>query len=211
MSRTVAAFDVDGTLTTHDCVVPFLRRVAGWRPLVATVARRPVLAASVALGRGDRDRLKELAVGAAVRGRPYAELEALAEPFADHVHRERMRTDTVARLHWHRAQGHDVVLVSASLGVYLRPLAERLGVEHVIGTEVVVGPDGRCTGDLEGGNCRGPEKARRLARWLDGSAAHVVAYGDSAGDRELLAAADVGVWVKGRVIAAVPGPESTAA
>jgi phosphoserine phosphatase len=75
----------------------------------------------------------------------------------------------------------------------------------------VVGPDCRCTGDLEGGNCRGPEKARRLARWLDGSAAHVVAYGDSAGDRELLAAADVGVWVKGRVIAAVPGPESTAA
>ena len=25
----VAAFDVDGTVTTDDCVVPFLRRVAG--------------------------------------------------------------------------------------------------------------------------------------------------------------------------------------
>ncbi len=37
---------------------------------------------------------------------------------------------------------------------------------------------------------RGPEKARRLDAWLAGSPTFVWAYGDSSGDRELLARAD---------------------
>ena len=50
------------------------------------------------------------------------------------------------------------------------------------------------------GNCRGPEKARRLLAWLDANhggrdAVELWAYGDSPGDRELLAAADKPVWV----------------
>ena len=50
------------------------------------------------------------------------------------------------------------------------------------------------------GNCRGPVKARRLLAWLDANhggrdAVELWAYGDSPGDRELLAAADRPVWV----------------
>ena len=36
--RVVAAFDVDGTLTTRDCVVPFLRLVGGTARLAARLA-----------------------------------------------------------------------------------------------------------------------------------------------------------------------------
>ncbi|HRE03597.1 MAG TPA: HAD-IB family hydrolase, partial [Ilumatobacteraceae bacterium] len=103
-----------------------------------------------------------------------------------------LRPDTSARLAWHQRQGHQVVLVSASLGAYLRPLAERLGLDGVLCTDGVVGADGRYTGDLRDGNCRGPEKQRRLAEWMfaNGVAdAPVWAYGDSTGDREMLAAA----------------------
>ncbi len=38
----IAAFDVDGTLTTRDCVRPFLERAAGRRRLVTSMLRRPV-------------------------------------------------------------------------------------------------------------------------------------------------------------------------
>ena len=67
-------------------------------------------------------------------------------------------------------------------------------------TELEVDADGRCTGALVGGNCRGPEKVRRLHAWLDAhhggrDAVELWAYGDSPGDRELLAAADRPVWV----------------
>ena len=58
----VAAFDVDGTLTTRDCVTPFLRRLAGLR-LVRAIAGHPV-AAVRALLRRDNDRLKDIATSA---------------------------------------------------------------------------------------------------------------------------------------------------
>ena len=107
---------------------------------------------------------------------------------------------------WHRAQGHHVVLVSASFGVYLRPLAEALGVDGVVATELTV-EDGRCTGALAGGNCRGIEKVVRLHAYLDEhfggrEAVELWAYGDSPGDLELLADADHAVWAKGRLTAA---------
>jgi phosphatidylglycerophosphatase C len=93
-----------------------------------------------------------------------------------------------------------VVLVSASFELYLDTIGERLGVDAVLGTRLAVDDAGRCTGALEGPNCRGPEKVRRLHEWLAAehagrAAAEVWAYGDSPGDRELLGDADHPVWV----------------
>jgi phosphatidylglycerophosphatase C len=51
-----------------------------------------------------------------------------------------------------------------------------------------------------GGNCRGPEKVARLEAWLAGRAPRIYAYGNSSGDRELLARADVGVMVRPRTV-----------
>ena len=65
-----------------------------------------------------------------------------------------------------------------------------LGVDHVFCTRLGVGPDGRLDGRLDGGNVRGHEKVRQVEAWLDGHPVELWAYGDSAGDRELLAAAD---------------------
>jgi HAD superfamily hydrolase (TIGR01490 family) len=93
------------------------------------------------------------------------------------------------RLAWHRAEGHRIVIVSASLDSYLVPLAPRLGVDDVLSCSL--GADaGVLDGTLVGGNVRGPEKVRRLQQWLDGEAVELWAYGDSAGDDELLALAD---------------------
>jgi phosphatidylglycerophosphatase C len=85
-------------------------------------------------------------------------------------------------------------LVSASLEVYLAPLGDRLGFDGVLATSLQVGNDGLLTGRLKGANVRRAEKAARLRGWLDarpGEARHELwAYGDSVGDRELLAMAD---------------------
>jgi phosphatidylglycerophosphatase C len=111
-----------------------------------------------------------------------------------------LRADTMALFDVHRTQGDTVLLVSASFEVYLRPLAELLGADDVLAARLDVGPDGRLTGRLAGANCRGPEKVRRLHAWFDEhtggrSNVHLTAYGDSSGDRELLADADVAHWV----------------
>ena len=195
----IAAFDLDGTLTTRDCVVPFLRQVAGTPRLVAGVAAHPI-DASRALVRRDRDAFKALASHAAFAGRALGDVEPRAEEFAAMVHTNWMRSDTVRSLDAHLQAGDQVVIVSASYAIYVEPLAVLLGAHQALATRLAVGSDGRLTGELDGPNCRGPEKIRRLYEWLDtthGGRAMVdlVAYGDSPGDRELLADADERHWI----------------
>jgi phosphoserine phosphatase len=72
----------------------------------------------------------------------------------------------------------------------LQPLAEYLRVE-LLATELQQ-EHGRWQPRLDGANCKGPEKVRRLQAHL-GPLEEVVleAYGDSRGDRELLLAAEL--------------------
>ena len=201
----VAAFDVDGTLTTRDCVTPFLRRAAGWR-LVSTILGHP-LAVVAAAARRDRDRLKELAC-AALRGLDATAFEDLGRSFAHEVVANWLRDDTTARLRRHRELGHQVILASASLDAYLGPLGDMLEVDGIVCTQLERGPDGRLTGRLVGENCRGAEKARRVRAWLDAAGladAVLWAYGDSPGDRPLLEAADHAVWVDTERLSRDPG------
>ena len=201
----VAAFDVDGTLTTRDCVRPFLERAVGRRRLIISLLRRP-LATVVAAARRDRDRFKEIIVGGSLRGKVIIEVEAIGEQIAQFVLVNWLRPDTLRRLRWHQRAGHRTVLVSASLAAYLRPLALRLGIDDVLCTDATRSGD-RYGDRLIGLNCRSAEKRRRFDQWLDEhrwTDAEVWAYGDSAGDRELLARADHPVWVNGETISEVP-------
>ena len=202
----VAAFDFDGTLSTRDCVVPFLTTVSGRARLARGLVARPVALAGAAVRR-DRDALKAMSVRAAFAGREVLHVERLGATFGETVHANGLRADTTRRLHWHQQQGHRVVIVSASLGAYLHPIGRLLGVDAVLCTEVHSGADGRYTGELVGQNCRGEEKTRRLRTWLAEAGlddAELWAYGDSNGDRELLAAADHALLVKDILVPAAP-------
>jgi phosphatidylglycerophosphatase C len=106
-------------------------------------------------------------------------------------------------------------LVSASPEYYVKPVGDELGVDGVVATRLEVDRDGKLTGRFDGGNCRGAQKLARLVQWMetspdarpDGEGAHDVtthkrddngrpylwAYGNSAGDLQMLGAADIGV------------------
>src|SRR3954447_5643135 len=186
----VAAFDFDGTLSRRDNFVPFLRRAAG-----TAAAAEAFVAAAARLGIAGRDQWSRDALKARVlvrlfAGRDAAEVDATALEFADEILARHLRAEAVQRADWHRSQGHRLVIVSASLAEYLRPVGERLRFDAVLATELERGPDGCLNGRMVGENVRGPEKARRLEAWLDGSTPFVWAYGDSSGDRALWARAD---------------------
>ena len=200
--RVVAAFDVDGTLTRRDTLLPFLAQVAGRRRLGGAVARHGPRIAGALAGLGDREAAKVALLERLLAGMPAAAVAAEGERFAERL-QHRLRADTVQSLRWHQSEGHDVVLVSASPAVYLDPLGRALGADAVLATNLEVGDDGLLTGRLVGANVRGAEKVSRLQTWLCGDACELWAYGDSRGDRELLALADRAVWV-GRRAGAPP-------
>ena len=198
MDVTVAAFDVDNTLTVRDCVMPFMWRVAGVNVLLRTVASQPLTVFSL-LKNKDRNALKALFVSEVFAGRSESEVNEQGVLFAARVANGWMRDDVVKRLRWHQSQGHVVVLVSASLSPYLEPLGDLLEVDAVLCTELE--SDGNVfTGNIRGANCRGAEKVRRLQSWCDSSGIPVssvrYAYGDSSGDTEMLASVENPNYVK---------------
>jgi phosphatidylglycerophosphatase C len=193
--RIVAAFDFDKTISTRDNVVPFLRVLVGRARLTrALLATSPRLVRA-ALDDERRDAAKVALVQYTLTGYDATRVGAVAAEFADDVVARHLRPDVVERVAWHRNQGHELVIVSASFTSYLDPIAARLGFAAVLATELAVGDDGRLTGELVRPNVRGAEKVRRLDAWLGAGPAFVWAYGDSSGDRDLLARADHGVTV----------------
>jgi phosphatidylglycerophosphatase C len=188
--RVVAAFDFDKTVSTRDNVLPFLRAAIGTRRLLwALLCTSPRLVAA-ALDNGKRDAAKAELVRRTLTGYDVERLAEVAASFAEDVMARHLRADLVDRIEWHRRQGHEVVLVSASLAPYLDVIGSRLGFDAALATGLAVGDDGRLTGELAGPNVRGQQKVRRLDEWLGDRPAFVWAYGDSSGDRELFARAD---------------------
>jgi phosphatidylglycerophosphatase C len=189
----VAAFDFDGTLARRDTLVPFLRQVRGTPRVLAAAARSAVRFR-------DRDAFKVAVIGHLFRGVPADRVARLGEAYVPTLV-ELLRPEMVERVRWHQAEGHAVVIVSASLGAYLRPLADRLALDAALAVELVAGADGLLTGELVGQlNTRGPEKVARLRVWADqrfgpATGFELWAYGDSSGDEELLALAEHPTWV----------------
>ena len=190
----VAAFDFDGTLSTRDNFVPFLAHFAGGSTFVREMASAALQVAGAGRANWRRDELKAAALAHIMTGRRVDDFEATARRFAREILRDHLRAEAVEQAQWHRDHGHHLVIVSASLAVYLRPVAEELGFDAVLATEMEAGADGRLTGRILGHNVRGEEKVRRLDTHLAesgyGDDAYVFAYGDSSGDRQLWARAD---------------------
>jgi phosphatidylglycerophosphatase C len=101
-------------------------------------------------------------------------------------------------------EGHEVVLVTASLAPYAEPLGRRLGASRVIATDLEVDGGGRLTGRLAGANCRGEEKVRRLTAVYGDPPPLTWAYGDSPDDRPMLAHAVHPVEVGDEAVQAEP-------
>ena len=208
-ANTVVAFDFDGTLTVRDTVWPFISLLVPKRKVLKVFASDLVRNLRAVIAR-DRDFLKLNVLAKSLEGISVEKANNIAEKYADHVLKYWMRSDTCARLRWHQKAGHTVVIVSASFESYLGPVAHRIGVEHVLASRLEVqadSDDGQSfSGKLFGENCRGVEKIQRFREWSSAQSGLVFryAYGDSAGDQELLNASGEAIWVKHETLHPAP-------
>ena len=98
---------------------------------------------------------------------------------------------TMARLTEHQQAGHCCVMVSASPDIYLKRVAQQMGFNALLCTEMAV-EGGRLTGQMQTPNCHGEQKVERLRAWMAerfGEPTDAViqyAYGDTAGDKPML-------------------------
>ena len=188
--QTVVAFDFDGTLTVRDSFTAFLRWRAGRRGWALGLAKMAPAMAGYARDR-DRGRIKAASVREFLGGVGRATLEADAERFAAEVWDDFIRPDALACWNDWGAKGAYRVIVTASPETTVAPFARRLGAEGLLGTPLVFDAHDRVTGAFAGPNCRGEEKVRRLRAAFGEEVTLAAAYGDTSGDTEMLAMADV--------------------
>ena len=116
--------------------------------------------------------------------------------FAD-VAEAMLNRQMIKTLRQHQTKGHTVCVVTASIDEWVRPICKRLCVNTVLATRIEVSPDGRLTGRFLTPNCYGTQKVVRLLDTFPHRQSYkLYAYGDSRGDNELLAFADIGIRTK---------------
>lgn len=191
MYHTYALFDFDGTLIRGDSII-LLCAYARRKRLVSTRYMLTALWAALRYGLGllPPERAKERALRF-LAGRPKVEVDGIALDFYRTVLAPRLRPEGVDAVRRHLTAGHRTLLISASSSFYLAPVREALGFTDVIATRWDTDAEGVLTGSVCGENCRGVQKALRLAEYLAAKGdrldfATSVAYGDSYGDLAML-------------------------
>lgn len=187
--KVVAAFDFDGTITSKDTLFDFLKFYkGGLRLTVGMLTVSPHLL-SYYMGITTNHEAKEKLVGHFLKGTSLDSFNDVCEEYKSRID-QICHNETLNRLKWHQEQGHEVLIVSASLRNWIEPWAESVGVSTVLATEIEVAEDNIITGRFASRNCFGQEKVNRLKAIYPEKDYLLYAYGDSSGDKELLEYAD---------------------
>lgn len=198
----IAIFDLDYTLT---------KRGTWGRFVIKTVKYKPWLWLPLALSAGitqwrykqghfPRIRVKQAMMRWSMVDKSRAKLETLAHEFAQNEVENGLRPGAIKALEKHRANGDTIIIVSAAVDIIVRPIAERLNIEHWLATDMKW-VDGRLAAEFASKNCYGPEKVVRLKALFDQNPelkqnhTHITMYSDSYSDIEILRFSDKGVAV----------------
>jgi phosphatidylglycerophosphatase C len=194
----VALFDLDGTLTWRDTLLPYL---LGY--LLRHPWRLPRLWRAPHAGYRywrDRDRgaLKSRFIRMIMGGESRAGLDAWSRRFVAAMRPgRRFRPLALQVLEAHRAAGDHLVLMSASPDLYVPQIGALLGFERTLCTELTWDGD-RLDGHLKSENRHGEEKLRCLGRLRQQyGELPFIAYGNSAADLPHMRAADRALLVNG--------------
>lgn len=202
MKRTkVCSFDFDGTLTDSDTLIGFIAYTKGTVRFVAGFLLYSPLLVAMKLGFVPNYKVKQRVFAHFFKGMRLTDFDALCRSFAEH-RRHILRPQAIQAVNQALADGAEVLIVSASIDNWVKCFVPYFGVNDedrqyitVLGTQVETDTDGLLTGRFTTKNCYGAEKVRRIeAHCGDRTTYELTAYGDSRGDKEMLAYADKGYF-----------------
>jgi HAD superfamily hydrolase (TIGR01490 family) len=182
-------FDFDGTITTDDSLIRFIRFVIGdAKTLVGMICLSPMLIA-YELKIIPNYKAKQMMFSYFFKSMDEQEFQKVAQEYSLKHISTILRPKAMEKIAWHKEQGHKVVVVSASIECWLKPWCDKHELE-LIATKIEM-KDGIVTGKFLTKNCYGIEKANRVQKaYRLSDYDYIYAYGDSRGDKELLELAD---------------------
>ena len=193
--RSIAIFDFDGTLTTKDTLLEFIKFACGKRAFYIGFFLYSPLLILMKLGLYPNWKAKQKVFSWFFKGMPYITFAKYGEDFAE-VIKTIIKETTIDILRKYQSEEADIYVMSASVEEWVRPFCIQLGVKDVIATKIETDSKGMLTGRFSSPNCYGEEKVRRFLEIEPSrSEYHLYAYGDSRGDKEIISFADNGFYV----------------
>ncbi|MDZ3830283.1 MAG: HAD-IB family phosphatase [Sphingopyxis sp.] len=200
----IAVYDLDRTLLRRPTFTLFLLWAAWtgapWRLLLTPLLL--LAGAGHALHLFGRDRFKPIAIRLMLGSHlPAGRTADLAERFAAWRVPADVPPGARARVDRDRAEGYRLLMATAAPEFYAGAIAATLGFDAVVASRHRRNADSHWLPALDGPNCYGAEKARRVAEWLDThtpqGARHIRFYSDHPSDAPTFALADE-AWLVGR-------------
>jgi len=190
-NHVLACFDFDGTITRKDTLFDFFLYTFGACRLYSELYKFLPILLGYAVGLVPNDIAKEHLISGFLQGMPYEQFIQHTEKYALFRIDEILHPLAMPTIQKHQEAGHEIVVVSASIEEWIRPWCESKNIRHVFASRLEQ-KDFVLTGKFSTKNCNGQEKVRRIQEHFDlKDFEQIYAYGDSAGDNEMIAIADI--------------------
>jgi len=190
MKQGIAVFDFDGTITTKDTLLEFIRFSKGNLLFLFGFMLYSPLLIAYKLKIYPNWKVKQKMFSYFFKGMKLKDFNRLCENF----HKRSagiIRPEAQNAIKRHIETGDSLVIISASVVNWVRPFAQELMIPFVLCTEIETNSDYILTGNFSTPNCYGQEKVNRLLELFpQREDYHLVVYGDSSGDKELMNLAD---------------------
>jgi phosphatidylglycerophosphatase C len=184
VKKGIAFFDFDGTITTHDTLLEFIRFVKGRKRYYLGLLKHLPSLLLFKLKLISNQRAKEKILTYFFKNMSAHDFETYCQQFTTDRLPQLIRPRALQEIRKLKELGYVIVIVSASPESWINSWAARQGAV-VIASQLDM-HDGKLTGKLKGKNCHGPEKLRRIQEQYSLSEFdEVYAYGDSAGDKPM--------------------------
>ena len=185
MKRRIAFFDFDGTITSKDTLLEFIKYYHGSVKFYAGFTLTSPFIAAWKAGLISNQAAKEQALRFFFRNESVATFKETCEAFAANELPSLIRPKALQEIEKLKAAGTEVVIVSASADDWLAPWCHKYDL-NLLGTKLEVANE-RLTGKILGANCHGHEKVNRIRLAYDLNAYdEVYGYGDTKGDKPML-------------------------
>lgn len=188
MKKGIAFFDFDGTITTKDTLLEFIKFSKGYLSFYTGFLLYSPYLIAYKIKLISNQSAKEKILRHFFGKMPLEEFTQTCNTFADKALPALIRPGALQQISDHKSAGINVVIVSASPENWLSCWTSKMELA-LIGTRLEV-KNNCLTGNIIGKNCHGEEKVSRIRNEYELSEyTDIYAYGDSSGDRPMLALA----------------------
>ena len=195
LPKTIALFDFDGTITKKDTYIEFIKHCFGsTRTYLGFLLLSPVLVLfKLKLIRNDV--AKQITFSYFFKGMSEDYYLQKCKSFTAVIN-QILKPEAMHKIAHHKSEGHQLIIVSASMEDWILPWAKENDFDEVLSTKIEI-QNNQLTGKFATENCHGEQKVIRVKQHIpDFSNKYFYAYGDSSGDTPLLEFSDEAFYRK---------------